>query len=161
MATVTTLSAPAHGLSARGRSPYIVEHEIDLAAAATAKGSALAAADIIEAITLSGNVLVMAAGMECTATPSGGTGTVLDLGTDGDADEFVDGFAYDSASAGDYAAQASATTPVMVGASNTLDIPIQAATTVATAGKVRVWAVLMNVDALGEMTADEVSRDQA
>ena len=160
MATVTSLSAAAHGSSARGRSPYMVEQEIDLAAAATAKGSALAAADIIEAITVGANTMVMAAGMECTATPSGGTGTVLDLGiTGGDVDAFVDGFAFDSASAGDYATLANTACPILVTTSDTIDVLIQAATTVSTAGKVRVYAVLMDVDGLGEMSADEVARD--
>ena len=162
MATVTTLSAPAHGSSARGRSPYMVEQEIDLAAAATAKGSALAAADVIEAITVGANTMVMAAGMECTTTPSGGTGTVLDLGiTGGDVDAFVDGFAFDSATAGDYATLTNTATPILITASDTVDVLVEAATTVSTAGKVRVWAVLMDVDGLGEMVADEVSRDLA
>jgi len=47
----------------------------------------------------------------------------------------------------------------LVTTSDTVDVLIQAATTVSTAGKVRVWAVLMDVDGLGEMSADEVTRD--
>jgi len=154
-----TLTA-ARGNSQRGRNPYMVQGILDFAQAATDKGSALAAADIIEAITVGANTMVMAAGMECTTTPSGGTGTVLDLGiTGGDVDAFVDGFAFDSASAGDYATLANTATPILVTTSDTVDVLIQAATTVSTAGKVRVWAVLMDVDGLGEMSADEVTRD--
>lgn len=161
MATVTTLARAAGGRDNPARKPYMVEKEIDMAAAATAKGSALAAADIIEAITVGANTMVMAAGMECTATPSGGTGTVLDLGiTGGDVDAFVDGFAFDSASAGSYATLANTACPILVTASDTIDVLIQAATTVSTAGKVRVWAVLMDVDGLGSSKeADEVARD--
>jgi len=160
MATVTTLSSSARGSSPRGRTPYLVQNSIDFGAAATAKGTALAAADIIEAITVGANTMVMAAGMECTTAPSGGTGTVLDLGiTGGDVDAFVDGFAYDSASAGDYATLANTACPILVKTSDTIDVLIQAATTVSTAGKVRVYAVLMDVDGLGEMSADEVARD--
>ena len=161
MATVTTLSKAAGGRGNPSNKPYLVEKEIDMAAAATAKGSALAAADIIQAITVGANTMVMAAGMECTATPSGGTGTVLDLGiTGGDVDAFVDGFAFDSASAGDYATLANTACPILVTTSDTIDVLIQAATTVSTAGKVRVWAMLMDVDSIGsDKGAAEVSRD--
>jgi hypothetical protein len=77
MATVTTLSKAAGGRGNPSNKPYLVEKEIDLAAAATAKGSALAAADIIEAITVGANTMVMAAGMECTTTPSGGMQVIM------------------------------------------------------------------------------------
>lgn len=144
-----------------GRKPYFVEVEVDLAEAATAKGSALAAADVIPAITVPGNAVVMFAGMECTETPAGGTGTVLDLGITGnDPDRFVDGFAFDSASAGDYATQANTGAPVAIAAEDTIDVLIQAATTVSTSGKVRVYAVIMDIDGLGSSkAADEVVRD--
>ena len=52
MATVTTLAKAAGGRGNPSKKPYMVEVEIDLAAAATAKGSALAAADVIEAISV-------------------------------------------------------------------------------------------------------------
>lgn len=161
MATVTTLSRSG-GVGNPGKKPYFVETVIDLAAAATAKGSALVATDIIEAISVGGNAIVMAAGMECTATPAGGTGTVLDLGiTGGDVDRFVDGFAFDSASAGDYATGANTGVPFVMGAADTIDVLIQAATTVSTSGKVRVWAVLMDVDSVGsDKGADEADRDK-
>lgn len=160
MATVSTLSRSG-GKGNPGRKPYFVEVEIDLAVAATEKGSALAAADVIEAITVGANTVVMFAGMECTETPAGGTGTVLDLGITGnDPDRFVDGFAYDSASAGDYAAQANTGVPLPVATADTIDVLIQAATTVSTSGKVRVYALLMEVDGLGgSKAADEVVRD--
>jgi hypothetical protein len=51
MATVTTLAGGATAGRTAGSVPYLVSVEIDLAAAATAKGTALAAADIIEAST--------------------------------------------------------------------------------------------------------------
>lgn len=140
---------------------YTMEVEIDLAAAATAKGSALAAADTINAFTIPANTAVLFAGMECTETPAGGTGTVLDLGVKGgDTDAFVDGFAYDSASAGDYAALANTAVPIVFGSAGTVNVLIQAATTVSTSGKVRVFARVLDVDAIGDKTADEVVRDQ-
>lgn len=161
MATVTTL-ARAGGKGNPGRKPYFVEVEIDMAEAATAKGSALAAADVIEAISVGEETVVMFAGMECTATPAGGTGTVLDLGITGnDPDRFVDGFAFDSASAGDYATQANTGVPLPVSTADTIDILIQAATTASTSGKVRVYALLMDVGDVGPFKgANEVDRDK-
>lgn len=159
MAEVTTLieSGQKGGPGVR---PYLVDVEIDLAAAATAKGSALAAADTINAFTIPANTAVLFAGMECTATPAGGTGTVLDLGVKGgDVDAFVDGFAFDSASAGDYATLANTAAPIVFGSAGTLNVLIQAATTVSTSGKVRVYAVLMTVDDAGVKGASTASRD--
>jgi hypothetical protein len=73
---------------------------------------------------------------------------------------FVDGFAYDSATAGSYATLANTACPILVTTSDTIDVLIQAATTVSTAGKVRVWAMLMDVDSVGSSKeADEVARD--
>lgn len=161
MATVTTLSRAAGGASNPGRKMYMVEKEIDFAAAATAKGSALAAADVIEAISVGAGTMVVNAGMEVMTAASGGTGTVLDLGVTGvDADVFVDGFAFDSAIAGAYAQNAAAFQPVVLGTADTIDVLIQAASTVSTAGKVRVWAVLMSVGEVGTTEAAEVDRDQ-
>jgi len=64
MATVTTLSSAARGSDARGRAPYLVQNSIDFSAAVTAKGTALAAADIIEAITVPANTMILDAGLK-------------------------------------------------------------------------------------------------
>ena len=111
---------------------------------------------------ISADSVILNAGLEVTTVASGGTGTTLDLGVTGiDADVFVDGFALDSASAGDYAQNAAAFQPVVIGsAADTIDILIQAATTVSTAGVVRVWAILMDIDGLGALGAAEVARDE-
>jgi len=161
MATISTLDPAVRGSGARGRQPYVVQASIDFAAAATAKGSALAAADVIEAINVPAGSVILNAGVEVTTAPSGGTGTVLDVGVTGvDADVFVDGFAFDSASAGDYAQNAAAFQPVVIGsAADTIDVLVQAATTVSTAGVIRVWAVLVDASDLGTLGADEVARD--
>ena len=56
MATITTLSNAVGAATQPARSvrpqPYVVENTISLAAAVTAKGSALAAADVIEALQI-------------------------------------------------------------------------------------------------------------
>jgi len=161
MATITTL---ATGGASAGRTaaavPYLVERYIDFAAAATAKGSALASADVIECITVPVNTLILNAGIEITTVLGGeSSDTTFDLGTGVDADNFVDGFDADAAAAGAYAQNAAAFQPLVVGATaDTIDITIATATTAPTSGVARVWAVLMNVD--GRIVADEVDRDQ-
>ena len=160
MATVTTLAGGATAGRTVGSVPYLVDKNIDFAAAATAKGSALAAADVIECISVPVNTVILNAGLEIITVLGGESNdTTFDLGTATDADVFVDGFDADAAAAGAYAQNAAAFQPLVVGATaDTIDITIATATTAPTSGVARVWAVLMNVD--GRIAADEVDRDQ-
>lgn len=160
MATITTLAGGATAGRTVGSVPYLVDKSIDFAAAATAKGSALAAADVIEAISVPVNTVILNAGLEITTVLGGESNdTTFDLGTGVDADVFVDGFDADAAAAGAYAQNAAAFQPIVVGATaDTIDITIATATTAPTSGVARVWAILMNVD--GRIGADEVDRDQ-
>lgn len=161
MATVTSLAKAVGNKGNPGRKPYFVEVEIDLAAAATAKGSALAANDIIQAITVGANTAVMFAGMEIVTAPAGGTSCTADLGiTGGDVDAFVDGFTVTGASAGSYSTLANTATPIIVTTSDTIDI-LLLGTTPDTSGVIRVFAYLLDVDGKGsDKSADEVDRDQ-
>ena len=161
MATVTSLAKAVGGKGNPGRKPYFVEVEIDLAEAATAKGSALAANDIIQAITVGTNTAVMFAGMEITSAPAGGTSCTADLGiTGGDVDAFVDGFTVTGASAGSYSVLANTAAPIIVTTSDTIDV-LLLGTTPDTSGKIRVFAYLMDVDSIGnDKGANEVVRDQ-
>jgi hypothetical protein len=161
MATVTTLAGGATAGRTAGSVPYLVDKTIDFAAAATAKGSALAAADVIECISVPVNTVILNAGIEIITVLGGESNdTTFDLGVTGtDADVFVDGFDADAAAAGAYAQNAAAFQPIVIGATaDTIDLLIATATTAPTSGVVRVWAVLMNVD--GRIAADEVDRDQ-
>jgi hypothetical protein len=160
MATITTLAAGATAGRTAGSVPYLVDVTVDFAAAATAKGEALAAADVIECISVPANTCILNAGFEViTAAGGESSDNAWDLGTGVDADVFVDGFDGDAAAAGAYAQNAAAFQPVVVGATaDTIDLTIQAATTAPTSGKLRVWAVLVSVD--GRIAADEVDRDQ-
>ena len=161
MATVTSLVRAVGGVGNPSRKAYLVEKEVDFAAAAVAKGSSLASSDIIETISVPAGTMVMNAGIQVVAVAAGGTGTTLDLGVTGvDADVFVDGFTFDGAVAGVYAQNAAAFQPVVVGAADTVDVLIQAGSTIATAGTVRVWALLMDVSAVGDTEAAEADRDQ-
>ena len=129
--------------------PYFVEKTIDFAAAAAAKGSALAAADIIEVIDVPAGTMVINAGLQVITVSTGESAdNTLDLGITGvDADCFVDGFDLDAAAAGAYAQNAAAFQPLIVGTADTIDLLIATATTAPTGGKVRVWAVMCDIGA--------------
>ena len=160
MATVA-LANSARGNSARGRQPYLIQNEINFSTAASSKGTALAASDVITALTIPANTMIMTAGFEVTEAHAGtSTDTAFDFGvTGGDVDNFVDGFDFDGASVGDYAFKAGQT-PVMVGGTaDTIDILLQAMTGTTTGGKGRCFAVCMDVDDTGTLSADEVDRD--
>lgn len=159
MATITTLAGAASAGRTVGAVPYLVDVTVDFAAAATAKGSALAAADVIEALSVPANTLILNAGMEViTALGGESSDTTFDLGTGVDADNFVDGFDADAAAAGAYAQNAAAFQPIVAGTADTIDITIATATTAPTSGEVRVWAVLMDVD--GRPARASVDREQ-
>ncbi len=138
----------------------MVYKEIDLAAAASAKGSALAASDVIEAITVGANTLIMFADAEITTAPSGTSGASFDLViTDGDVGVFVDGMTLIGASAGTYGTLANTACPLIITALDSNDW-VLLGTTPDTAGKVRVFDVLMHVNGMGsDNGADEVGRD--
>lgn len=133
---------------------YKVERVVNFADVVTTKGSAIAQGDVIQAVDLPAGSLLMFAGMEVTEAMSGtSTDTALDLGiTGGNVDAFVDGFDFDGASAGDYASAVgyytAQTGPILVTSDDTLDILIQAQTGTITGGKIRVWAVLIDVSAV-------------
>jgi hypothetical protein len=160
MATVN-LTIPARGNHPRGRKPYMIQNTIDLAVATTSKGTALAASDVYQCLSIPAESVILHAGMEVTTVLTGtSTDTGYDLGiTGGDVDNFVDGFDADGASAGDYAPTPAAYAPVMVGAADTLDILVAAQTGTTLTGKIRVFATLMDVSDAGDMAANEVDRD--
>jgi hypothetical protein len=158
MADITTISGGTVDGFTAGRMPYFKEVLIDFAAAATAKGGALAAADVIQAIQVPANTMILNAGLEViTAAGGESNDNTLDLGTGVDVDAFVDGFDLDAAAAGAYAQNAAAFQPIICGAADTIDLTIATATTAPTSGVVRVFAVLMDID--GRKTAAEVDRD--
>jgi hypothetical protein len=131
------------------RTPYFVWDYIDFAEATTSKGSALAAADVIQVLDIPAGTLVMNAGMTVVEAFAGtSTGLALDLGITGvEADNFIDGFDFDAAVVGDHALPPAAFQPLVVGAAaDTLDILIQAQDGTFTAGEVIVWALLCDIN---------------
>ena len=149
----------ARGNSQRGRNPYMVQSIVDMAQAVTDKGAALAATDVIPALTIPANTVILACGMEVTEAHAGtSTDTAFDLGIGGGAN-FVDDFDFDGASVGDYAAMTTTQPVLIAGAADNIDITIGTMTGTTTGGKLRVFAVVMDIDDLGPVAANEVDRD--
>lgn len=127
--------------------PYMVWNEVDLAAAITAKGSALAQGDVIEAIRIPANHAVIAVFAKKTGASAGtSTDVTFDIGiTGGDVDNFVDGWDFDGAAVGSYATPLGVLEPVVSTTSDTVDILIATQTNTLTAGKVTVYAMVVDL----------------
>ena len=158
MATITATLAPAMGNSQRGRNPYMVEQVVDLTA-----NSINPNGDVVQCITVPANTKILAAGFQVTASATQNTGTdaTAALGTGADADEYVTAFDIDGAADGAYAPSVTVSADLVIGTADTLDLTLAGSGASFTAGEIRVFAVMMDVSALGEMEAAEVSRDQA
>lgn len=164
MATIA-LAPDTRGISNPARHEFMTQVTIDFAKAASAKGTALAAGDIIQTIKVPAGFQCITAGWEVLTVHTGtSTDTALDLGfTGGDPDIYVDAFDYDAAAVGAFASLAGTAAPVQIGAAaDTLDILIQAQTGTTTGGKLRVFAKLMDCSTLGEKDGSpgEVVRDE-
>jgi len=128
------------GHPSNGRTPYLVENTIDVSAINSSSGTANG--DVVNALDIPAETLIMEAGIEViTALSSSAT---MDLGiTGGDVDRYVDG----DTNATGYATL-TATARVVVASADTLDILTGGADS--SAGKVRVWAVLCDVSGIDE-----------
>ena len=128
------------GHPANGRTPYLVENTIDVAAINGDSGAAQN--DVLRALDIPAETLIMEAGIEViTALSSSAT---MDLGiTGGDVDRYVDG---DTNATG--FSTLTATARVIVSSADTLDILTAGADS--SAGKVRVFAVLCDVSGVDE-----------
>lgn len=155
MATITATLAPAHGGDSRGRQPYMVEQTIDLTANSIAPG------DVVQALTVPANTKIIAAGIQVTASATQNTGTdaTAILGTAVDNNEYVAAFDIDGATDGAYAPSVAVAGDIVITSADTLDVTLAGSGASFTAGTLRVYAVMMDVSALGEMTANEVDRD--
>jgi hypothetical protein len=107
--------------------------------------------------------MILTAGMEVTEVAvqvSAATDATASLGTDTDADEWVALMDIDGATVGDYGVISAAATTQIDGVANTLDLTFAGTDASFTAGKIRVFAYLLDVDAIGGGAA-EVARDFA
>ena len=135
-----TAAGGTTGHPSNGRTPYLVENTIDVAAINGDSGAAQN--DVLRVLDIPAETLIMEAGIEViTALSSSAT---MDLGiTGGDVDRYVDG----DTNATGYATL-TATARVVVASADTLDILTAGADS--SAGKVRVWAVLCDVSGIDE-----------
>ena len=171
MATISSLKTSVRGASARGRQPYMVETTLDFSNSAI---NSLSAGDIVEAISVPANTMVLTAGAEMiAAVQTAADGNTVNLGFTGSGDQIggtdVTGYisAVDiddnasnlSSGIGYLTPAATAANPVICTAEDTIDLELQATSTAPTEGKIRIFAVLMNIDGLGELGANEVDRD--
>ena len=158
MATITATLAPAMGNSQRGRNPYMVEQVVDLTA-----NSINPNGDVVQCITVPANTKILAAGFQVTssATMNTGTDATAALGTGADDNEYVTAFDIDGAADGAYAPSVTVSADVVLASADTLDLTLAGSGASFTAGEIRVYAIMMDVSALGEMEAAEVARDQA
>ena len=127
------------GHPSNGRTPYLVENTIDFTPFDPA------ANDIVQAIDVPAESIVMNAGLEVlTVSPSGVT---LDIGDANDVDKYGDG--YDSTGLGYGAAVINASNVGHVyGSADTIDIKVLGA--LDTSAKVRVWAVICDISGVSE-----------
>ena len=129
------------GHPANGRTPYLVENTIDM----SVSGFQPAANDIVQAIDVPAETMVLNAGLEVlSVSPSSVT---LDLGDANDVDKYVDG--HDSTATG-YAANVINASNVghVYGSADTIDIKVLGAQD--TTGKVRVFAVMCDISGIDE-----------
>jgi hypothetical protein len=147
MATITTL-CPLTGTTEATKQwkqqPILLSNVIDFADCLVAKGSALAANDVIEALRFPAGVFIHWAGIQTIAVDDATTLT-LDLGITGtDADGFVDGYDQAAATAGAYATmlQDASDVQIIYTAADSIDILFATLTGTLTVGKVRVFALV-------------------
>lgn len=151
MATISATTGNAYhvGASPYSKVAYLMENEIDAVDLIATKGSALAQGDVIQALDIPKNTILLAAGIIAVTEHTGtSTDLALDLGvTGGDVDNFVDGFDYDAAAVDANAtpvAYGTGTKPLLFTADDTLDILIAAMTGTWLTGKLRVWALAVD-----------------
>ena len=156
MATITATLANTHGSSSRGRQPYYVQQIVDLTA-----NSINPNGDVVQCITVPANTKIIAAGFQVTssATQNTGTDATAILGTAVDDNEYVAAFDIDGASDGAYAPSVTVSADVVLSTADTLDLTFAGDGSTYTAGKIRVYAVMMDVSEIGDTSADEVDRD--
>ena len=149
MATVSKVIGGTAGHPSTRRKPYWVENTIDNSLFDPANG------DIIQAINVPAETLVIAAGLEVLTASS--SSVTMDLGITGstaghnDPDCWVDG--YDATGTGHAPMDATdAAAMLIVKTADTIDILIGGAQD--TAGKVRVWALMCDISGSDETASN-------
>ena len=157
MATLTTFLAPTRGAGNPSRKPYMIENTIDLTASAVDCSSG----DIIQALTIPGDSVILWAGFQVveSATMNTGTNATAVLGTAVDPNEYVTAFDIDGAADLAYAPTVAQAGVLVNASADTMDLTFAGDGATFTAGKLRVFCMLMDVSEVGEHTAQTVDRD--
>lgn len=151
MANVDVASGIGAGLHqssvATLKQPYTQSVTFTWEAAVTAKGSALAAADVIQCLDVPAGTMILGGAIKKTEAP---TGTVsvctLDLGTGVDVDAWCDGFDYYAATVGDWSQAPAAWFPITNTAADTVDVVIATLTGTLLTGDVTVTVVVVDLE---------------
>ena len=157
MATLTTFLAPTRGAGNPSRKPYMIENTLDLTASAVDCSSG----DIIQALTIPGNTVILWAGIQVmeSATMNTGSNATAILGTAVDPNEYVAAFDIDGAADLAYAPTVAQAGVLVNASADTLDLTFAGSGASFTAGKLRVFAMLMDVSEVGVHTAATAARD--
>ena len=131
------------------RTPYVLEATLTAVDDMDSTGAKTA-------ITIPAYSQVLSAGAEVTEALAGATALTFDVGYGTDDDEFVAAYAMAGKAVG---AVAPSLSGIMTtgSATDTIDVAVDTLTGTATAGKLRIWAVVVPID--GIQGADEVDRD--
>lgn len=141
--TITSYGTAHISRNGNVKTAYLVENIIDFAEVLTAKGSALVATDVVEALQIPSNTIVRSVGMRIL-TPANSTTLTMHLGTEIDVDEWVvslDGKAVAGTNS-PYLAATDFLAPMT--AVNTIDITFATLTGTLTSGRVLVWAEMLD-----------------
>ena len=160
MATVSSLVVSARGSGNPKKSPYMVQTTLAFSNSAI---NSLSAGDIVQAITIPADTCVLYAGAEMiTTVQSGADGNTVNLGLS-DVDQYIAGADIDDDSAilssgvGYLTPASTASVPVLLGAADTLDLELQATSTAPNEGKIRIFALLMDISPIGNENTAHVA----
>lgn len=126
--------------------PYLVERDIDIEKVIEAKGSALADADVIEALSIPKDTVVLMAGIHKTG-PHAGTAASATFTVQVGATAYSAAYDFATGAVGTYSVPVdpSAATWTPVTAADTVDLALGMATGTLTEGKLRVFALVLDV----------------
>lgn len=148
MVRAATSSTHPSSFGPNVRLPYLAEVEINIVDVIAEKGSAVAAADVIDVIGIPANTIVLAATLQKTSAFAGtSTDLTLDFGvTGGDTDAFVDGWDFDGATVGTHGALAAGSSVgVLFDTAGKLSILVATQTGTWTAGKIRAQVLMLDI----------------
>ena len=155
MANITTFIAGTSGTTGHSTRvaaavPYLMDVTIDYAKALAEKGTALAASDTIEALSIPAGTITLYAGVQCIV-PDNATTLTLDLGyTGGTVDHWVDGFDHAAAAANAYSGTIAGDGVVGPSATATkISLLFATLTGTLSVGKTRVWAWVVDASPVG------------